>query len=376
MSVEIRLVDNRKKLNEFVHFPHRLYAGNKYYVPQPNITQKELLTDKNPFLKHSEIRLFLAYQNNACAGRIAAIFNKTHLQVYRDDTGFFGFFDSVNHTEVSRALFKSAFEYLKSKGIRNVLGPANPTSNDSLGFLYSGYDKAPLIMMPYNFSYYHDLCKDIGFVPEEDLYAYRVKSEGLDTRISDRLVQRLITRLRKSGIVFRHCSKKSFKQDMQQLRLAYNRSNADNYGFMPLNEEEFGFLASGLKHIVPLDQVLFAEKNGKIIGFLLAVPDINQMLKTIKSGKLFPFGIFKLIFGRNKIFDARIMILGVLPEYRNRGVELVFFKEIQANLARKGIKSAEAGYVLANNKNMNSAMRKIGAERVKTYRLYRKEIEQ
>jgi hypothetical protein len=168
-ALEIRKVLSKKDVSTFVNFPHQLYKRDANYVPALNMMVENMLSNKNPFLKHSEIALFLAVKRGVVVGRVAAIYNKTHLDTYHDNTGFFGFFFAVNDISVPKKLFETCEQWLGSKGITRIAGPANLTTNDSCGFLTEGFQYLPMILMPYNKAYYNDLCVQSGYNKLMDL---------------------------------------------------------------------------------------------------------------------------------------------------------------------------------------------------------------
>jgi ribosomal protein S18 acetylase RimI-like enzyme len=372
--MEIRKVLSKKDLRRFINFPHQLYNGDENYIPSLNIVVKGMLSNKNPFLKHSEIALFLAIENGNIVGRIAAIYNKTHLDTYNDDTGFFGFFDAINDTSVAKSLFEICEQWLVKKGIKKVIGPANLTTNDSCGFLIDGFLSPPMILMPYNKAYYNDLCVQSGYKKLIDLHSYKVDA-GMSLEKYNNIYLRGLDAMNLSGIKIRNMSKKTFQKDIEQLRLVYNKVNENNWGFMPLNAEEFKAMADELRMTTPWDFTLIIEKENKIIGFLIAVPNLNQAFKFVKNGKLFPFGIFKFLLKKHVVDSARIMILGILDEYKNMGIDLVLYQRIKEAFNKRKIFKAEACYVLENNQRMNAILNKLSEGIVKKYRIFERQIE-
>jgi ribosomal protein S18 acetylase RimI-like enzyme len=371
--MEIRKVLSKKELKRFITFPHQLYKRDENYVPALNIMVKSMLSPQNPFFKHSEIALFLAIKRGVVVGRIAAIYNKTHLETYNDNTGFFGFFDVVNDISVVKGLFEACEQWLGNKGIKRLIGPANLTTNDSCGLLIDGFQFPPIVMMPYNKEYYNDLCVQLGYSKLIDLNSYFI---GKDFSIEkcNSIYLRSLKTIETRQIKIRNISKKTFTKDIKQLRFVYNKVNENNWGFMPLNEEEFDEMANDLKMATPLDLTLVVEKENEIIGFLIVVPNLNQVFKFIKNGKLFPFGIFKFLLKKRKIDSARIMILGVLDEYKCMGIDLILYQRMREALVKRNIFKEEACYVLENNVRMNKILDKLSSGVIKRYRIYEKEI--
>jgi GNAT superfamily N-acetyltransferase len=374
-SVRILPVTGARALRRFVELPHRHYRGDRGYVPQPNLLQRQLLRPgSNPFLRRSEIALFLAVnETGQPLGRIAAIHNSDHLQTYRDATGFFGFFDAIDHEATARALVSAAGRWLQGRGLRRMVGPENLTTNDSAGILTSGFSEPPVILMPYNFPYYARLLEASGLRPLTDLVSYRLSHTGLPAdayQTASKLEARLGTR----GVLIRPLRFDRFAAEIGALRRVYNEANADGWGFVPLDEPTFRHMASDLRQLVGRDGVWLAEEQGRLVGFLVCVPDYNQVFRRMKEGRLFPWGWWPLLTGRRSITAMRVMILGVLPSHRRRGIDWCLYARAADYARRHGMPWAEAGYVMEDNGGMHAMLRALGGTVVKTYRLYQGDL--
>ncbi len=367
--VEIIEVSAKKQLRQFIEFPSQLYRECPFYVPALYLSVQWMLSKKNPFFQHSQAALFLAVSEDKVVGRIAAIYNKTHLDTYNDQTGFFGFFDSVNNVEVAQKLFCASLDWLKLKGLTSMMGPTNLTTNDSCGILVEGFDQEPMALMPYNFEYYADLFQSCGFKKAMDLYSYEIDGAAVKNKYRT-IFERSFDNLVKNGITFRSLSAKKFNEDVTKLMAVYNICNEHNWGFIPLKKAEFKAMAKDLRLIAPLDLTIVVEKEDRIIGFIIAIPNINQALRHVKQGKLFPFGFLKLLWYKRKITNARVLILGVLDEYSGTGLDLVLYQKIKEALSRHKIYYGEACYVMDSNYQMNSILKKIDGKCVKKYRMY------
>jgi GNAT superfamily N-acetyltransferase len=372
--IEIQKVENKKQLAAFVDFPHRLFEGDRNYVPELHIAQRDLLTPgKHPFHNHSEIQLFLAYEGEIIKGRIAAILNNNHNKFKNVNEGFFGFYDLYNEAEVSEKLLDEAKQWLINKGATKMIGPVNPSTNEPAGLLVEGFDAPPVAMMTYNKPYYLDLLTVAGFKKSVDLLAYDLPTNVVNKR-SLLLKDTLRKRLAERHIVVRNINLKDYKNEVEKILKVYNDAWIDNTGFIPMTEEEFKYLAKDLKMILDKDFALVAEHEGKTIGFALAIPDINQTLIKIKRGRLLPVGIFKLLLGKSKINYVRVIALGVNKEYRKAGVEAFFYAEIIQKAIDKKLKGGEASWVLENNEMMNNGLIKMNAKEYKRYRILEKAI--
>ena len=368
-------VTSKKDLDRFVDFPHELYKNDVNYVPEIFIGQRDLLSPgKHPFYEHSKAQLFLAFDGDKITGRIAAINNRNHNEFIGAKDGFFGFFDCIDDQETANLLFQSAIDWLKKEGLNKILGPANPSTNDVCGLLVDGFDMPPVAMMPYNAPYYLRLIENIGLRKKTDLLAYKVMHASVNDkslRMLDTLQNRLLER---HGIVIRKVNLKDFKNEVVKIREIYNIAWAENLGFVPTTEAEFEYLAKDLKMILNPDYCLLAEKDNKIVGFILAIPDINQILIKIKKGRLLPTGIFKLLFLKKNIDMLRILTLGVIDGYRKMGIEACLYGGIIKNSKGTKIKGGECSWMLEDNHMMNRALDQMNGELYKRYRLLEKEI--
>lgn len=365
-----------KDLRTFIDFPHDLYRDDPYYVPELFMAQRDLLNpDKHPFFLHGRMQLFLAHKDGKLSGRVAAIFNGNHNAFNHTNDGFFGFFDCIDDQEVANALLKTAEGWLKQQGLSTMIGPVNPSTNEPCGLLVDGFDSSPMLLMPYNRPYYKTLLEGYGLTKQVDLMAYAL----YDTDLGDkpvRLQEALAQRLAAKGITIRPFDlKHNFKRELEQFGKVYNAAWDKNMGFVPMTKEEFNFMGKDMKMIADTDFCLAAEHNGEVVGIALCLPDVNQVLKKIKRGRLFPTGVFKFLFGRKKINALRILALGVLEPYRKLGIEACFYATIMKKGREKGFKMAEASWMLEHNDLMNRAIEHMHGVRYKTYRIFEKALD-
>lgn len=373
---EIIAVDpgDKRQLREFIDFPHDLYANDPNYVPMLFMEQETLLNPKkSAFFKHSTAAYFLAMRDGKIAGRIAAILNRNHIGFTGRQEGFFGFFDVINDQEAANALLDKAAQWLREQNISKVIGPANFSTNETCGLLVENFDEPPFIMNTYNAPYYIQLLEKYGFTKNVDLLCY----ELLDSKIPEDVMEfadKLEKRLAERGVTIRQIDMKNFKRELDSFLPVYNASWAENTGFVPMTNDEVRQIAKDLKPVIDPDFVYFAEKDGKIIGVSLSIPNINEIQIKLKRGRLFPFGVFKLLFGLKKIKSIRILALGTMKEYRRLGIDVIFYVRNFRTGLRKGIPRGEASWILENNDMMNRALEHINGKVYRKYRLYEKTI--
>jgi len=368
--------DSKRWMKRFIRYPHQLYRNDPNYVPALNLMQEQILSKKtNPFFKTGDTACFLAInERNEIVGRIAAIYNPLHLDIYKDETGFFGFFDCLNDSKIAGQLLDKAASWLKEKGLKKMAGPENLTTNDSVGILTLGFNDPPCLLMPYNYPYYKDLLLFNDFKPLLKLFSYKADPATLPVMMHEKS-EKLETRLQQHGIVFRLVDNKNFKKEMQALQKVYNEVNRENWGFIPLDDLTFTHMSEDLHKLVDEESVILAEKEGRLIGFIVTVPDYNQVFKDIPNGSLFPLGWLTLLRGRRHINRIRIIIMGVLPEWRGLGIDWCLYARVAEYVKRKNLAYGEACYVMENNSAMNKMMKALGGSIVKEYQLFMKIIQ-
>jgi len=367
-------VNSPKELKLFIDFPHDLYRNDKNYVPELFIAQKDMLSPgKHPFYEHSEVKLFLVRDSERITGRIAAIHNRNHIEFTGKNDGFFGFFDTIDDQETVDLLLKEAVSWLKEKGVSNLVGPVNLSTNDTCGLLIDGFERPPMAMMPYNAPYYIQLLENAGLKKQTDLLAYEINVNTANDK-SVRLIDALENRLKRSGVVIRKVNMKDFKNEVVKIRQVYNKAWDKNLGFVPMTEKEFDYLAKDLKMILDPNFCLVAEKDGEMVGFVLGIPDINQILIKIKRGRLLPTGIFKLLLGKKDITRIRVLTLGVVEGYRKMGIEACLYGHIIKNTYGTKVTGGECSWMLEENYLMNHAIEQINGKLYKRYRLFEKAI--
>jgi len=373
---KLKVIKSKKDKIEFVKSQKLFYLNNQnFIVPYIKDRLNLIDTEKNPFYNHSEIELYLCYdEDDNIVGRIAAIVNKNHNILHNDKVGFFGFFECIYNQEVANILFNTAEQWLKNKGMEFIRGPVNPSMNDENAFLIENFDDPPYILMPYNHKYYNDLVENYGFYKAKDLYAYKLTSDTFATDKMIRLYDNLIKRYK---ITIRNINLKDnsqFKQDIKLIKEIYNKAWELNWGFVKLTDNEIDFFANDLKLIAEESLAFFVYSDNKIVGFHLALPDYNQVFKYNKSGNTLET-IWNLITKKNKINRCRIIILGILPEYRNKGIDAVMYLESGLRAKKLGYIEGEASWILEDNEMMNRGLTTtMNAKLYKKYRIYEKRI--
>jgi GNAT superfamily N-acetyltransferase len=247
-----------------------------------------------------------------------------------------------------------------------VRGPVSPSTNYECGLLVDGFDSPPVLMMSFNPPYYATLLEQLGLTKARDLYAYWIDA---NPHVPEK-VRRVAERARRQfGVTVRQANLRDFKAESARIRQVYNEAWQPNWGFVPLAQDEFDFLAESFRPILLPEFILLAEVDGKPVGFVLGLPDMNRVLARL-NGRLFPFGFLKLLRARRRIRQLRVPILGVMPAYQNRGVGALFYLELMEQVCALGYEGGEVSWVLEDNAMANRAAAIFGGRRYKTYRIY------
>jgi hypothetical protein len=252
-------------------------------------------------------------------------------------------------------------------------GPASFSSNDEFGLLVWGFDSPPTLLNPHNPEYYVRLVEGAGFTKTRDLWQYQYQTTTPNvperiTRGADIVVQR-------NHLTMRMLDMKRYLAEVEMIKRIYNRAWERNWGFVPMTDAEIDHMAKDLKPVVVPQGVVFVHKEGveDPIGFAVALPDLNVAFKKNPSGRLFP-GIIKVLWHSRGIARGRILLLGILPEYRNSGAEVLLYKWIWEEGYKLGFRWGEAGWILEDNAAMNNGLKRIGFQHYKTLRVYDKPL--
>ena len=324
---------------------------------------------KNPVFEYARVQPFLAMRDGQVVGTIAAVDNDRYGQFHSDErhVGFFGLYECIEDQTVADALFAAASAWLQDKGKSVLRGPVNLTTNDVVGLLVEGFDEDPTLMMPYNPPYYAPQLETAGFTKTKDLYAFALSGKDYMVRLKP-ATARLMD---KAAFSIRPFDLAKWEEELEFVRSTYNTAWAENWGFVPWTDAELAFVAKELKPLVDPRLTFMGEIGGVRAGFIIAVPDANEALKLAK-GKLFPTGLLRILWKLkvSKCKRLRTIAMGVLPEYRNQGLDAFLVHNLAINSERLGYWGSEMGWILEDNKAMLSALRRIQAERTKTYRVY------
>lgn len=368
-NIRIERVSTKKDLNRFIKFAWQVYADDSNWVPPLIMDIKEKLDkEKNPFLKHAEVELFLAYAGDELSGRIAAILERSHNEIHKEKVVFFGLYESFNDEAVCKSLLDTVIDWGRARGMEILRGPINISMNDECAFLLEGFDSPPTVMMPYNPPYYLDLMEKNGLSKAKDLYAYFMNKDHKITKKVEAIVNKI---KQVTDITLRTIDMKNLDEETERIKYIYNQGWEQNWGFVPWTEEEMAHQAKKLKNLADPNLIIFAEDKGRPIGFAFGLPNYNEILPKM-NGKMTPLNILKFLFLRKKIKGMRAAVFGILREYRMSGVSYLLYDQLEKNAIDAGYEWAETSWQLEDNDAINRFVVSVGGEIYKKYRIFEK----
>jgi GNAT superfamily N-acetyltransferase len=369
-EIKISEISSRRDRDAFIKFQWRIYANVPVWVP-PLIIERKTFLDRHrhPFYRHGDAALFLARQNGEIVGRIMASDDPNYNSLHQTNVGCFGLFECIDDRNVATALFEAAASWLRKRGRAEMMGPIDYSTNYVCGLLIGGFQHPPTLLTAHNPPYYARLIEHCGFTKEKDWYAWWFKDIPEPMK---RLRKIAIARSEKLDVAIRSIDLKKLAEESRHLRAVFNQAWQNNWGFVPFTEAEAEHMANEMKPLIDPRMTLIAEIDHRPVGFVICVPDINFALRKIK-GRLLPFGLLRLLYYRRKIRTARFVALGVVKKYRRAGIAEMLVLQVMAEGGRRGFR-AELSMTLEDNVMVNRFIEAMGAERYKTYRIFKKTL--
>ena len=357
----------------FIRLPWRIYADEPLWVPPLVFERRRFLSPKhNPFFRHAEAQLFLAWRGRRPVGRISAQLDHDFNSYHGNDWGMFGFFECEDDAEAAAALLAAAEAWLRARGRDRMIGPMDFSMNDEAGLLIEGHDLPPLVKQPYHLRYYQPLLERAGGLDKVvDLLMWNLEVHDREKMLP--VMFELADRLEpEHGITIRHVPvRELISREMERFVDVYNEAWKDNWGFVPLRVDEMVHAAKESRVVLDSDWIMVAEtRDGRIAGFALTAKDANQAIRRA-NGRLLPLGWARLLLKLRTIDRVRVGFLGVRPELQHTGVAAGLYVEHFETAARnRHQRGGEMGWILETNEAMNRGMEAMNGRVVKRYRVY------
>lgn len=376
MSIQVKAITSPKDFRTFAKFANKLYKGNKYYVPtMPGDDLAVFDRKKNAAYEFCDAEFFLAYKDGKVVGRVAAIINTKANKTWNVNQVRFGWIDFIDDIEVSSALLEAVSVWGKQRGMTSIAGPLGFTDFDPEGMLVEGFDRLGTMAMIYNHEYYHKHLEKLGYVKETDWLEFRISlPDELPERhrkLADLVMERNKLRIVKK--TRRQIRKEKYGQKLFKL---INETYCDLYGYSLLSERQIDQYVDQYLGLLDLRMVSFIEnEEGDLVAAGVSMPSLSDALQKC-GGNLFPIGWWYLIKNMyiKKPDTLDLLLVGVKPEYQNKGVNTLIFIDLFRNFKEMGFKYAESSAELETNLKVQQMWSAFDKEQHKRRRVYGKEI--
>lgn len=351
MSVQIKTVSSKKEMKIFARFANKLYKGNKYYVP--SMPMDDLNTfdkEKNGAFDFSEAEFYLAYKDGEVVGRVAAIINHKANDSWKVKQVRYGWIDFIDDLEVSAALLDAVVSFGKARGMTQIVGPLGFTDFDPEGMLVEGFDRLSTMALIYNHPYYPEHMKKHGYYKETGWVEYRItipeEMPEKHVKYAELIKQRYNLKVRK--LTRRQIKKERYGHKLFQL---INDTYCVLYGYSLLSEKQIDQYVDMYLSIVDTKMLTFVENaEGELIAAGISIPSLSEALQKC-NGEIFPFGwwhLMKTMFWK-KPDTLDLLLIGIRPDYQNKGLNSLVFMDLFANYKKLGFKYAETNANLETN---------------------------
>ncbi len=376
MPIEIREHVPGRDLGDFLTAPRIVFEGDPNYVSPLDFEMKDRLTPgKNPFFSRGELGLFTAWKDGRLVGRISAQIDHEHLHLHKDQTGFFGFFDTIDDDAVGQALIDAAAAWLARRGMTRMRGPLSLTINEEVGVLIEGFDMPPAIMMSHSRAWQDRVALSTGLEKAKDFFAWRFDVGN----IPERALKAWSDVKGMPEVRLRSVDPRKMASELAIILEIFNDAWSSNWGFVPATPDEAKKMGDDLKLILDPELAFIAEVEGRPVGMCITLPNLNEVIRDF-DGKLNPVTVAKLLW-RLKVkrpVSARLVMLGLRSELRGQrrygGLSHALYVEIAKRAEAIGYKWGELSWTLEDNRPINLGIKSMGARVYKKYRVYEKAI--
>jgi GNAT superfamily N-acetyltransferase len=362
----LRRILTSQDRRKFIKLPWKIYAKDRHWIP-PQVSRQKKFIDKshNPFLRNdSETCFFLLERGNEVVGRVVAIDNFRYRNLYKEQTGFFGFFECIEDYGAAEQLLSAARDWLSERGLHKIIGPTNFTTNDESGLLIEGFDSPPTLAIPYTHRVYPEFFERFGLTKLKDVLGWSIDvSRPLSERMR-RIASRIETR---GAFQIRPVNLDVYEKEKEALKEVFLTSSFQGYGELPWTEEEYYAIADEFRPLVIPDLFLIVEERGKPVALSFSLPDYGPIL----SGMRGPFAFIKAMRFKQlsrSIDRLRSLSFQIHQDYQGRGIETFLYMETMSTAKRLGYKK---NIVLAlENYPINRQIQELGGSIEKRLRLY------
>lgn len=371
--ISIKQIHTKKEITEFVKFPFKIFKGNNYWIP-PIISEEVETFDKtkNPALKTAEVELFLAYKNNEIVGRVAAIINWDEVNLQQKKKVRFGWFDVIDDIEVTKALLEKVYELGKKHGMEMAEGPIGFSNLDKVGVLTEGFDQLGTMVSWYSHPYYKEHFEKLGMTVEKEYFESYFSMNAINPEPFQRASKMIKERY---GVTVLNFTKsKDVMPYVDQMFDLFNESYSALQTFVAINNEMRDYFKKKYINFINPEYIkFFMDKNDKMIGFTIVMPSFERAMQKA-NGKLFPFGFYHLLKAKKESEEVVFYLIGISPEYQNKGITAIIFDEYYKVFKAQKIKKFIRTQELEENHAMHNLWKNFDPTIHKRRRTYKKDL--
>ena len=365
----IENVNNLEDFKEFYNFSFKLYKDDQNWISPFWIEYKEFFKKKNPFWKHATAELFIAYENDKIVGRIAAIVDDLYCDISKENIGFFGFFECIKDYECAEVLFKTAQNWLISKGMSKMLGPIDGRVDVGCGFLYSGFNTSQSLLSSYSPEYYISFAEKFNMKKARDFLTYYIDlKKPIPYKLQEKAQQ-----CAESGIKIRKFNRLRTQKELKWWIKFFLESFTNHWGYVPVSLEEVKskFGIKQLRWFIDSRLFLVAELSGSPVAYIWATPDYNQIFRKM-NGRFGLFQVMQFFFKKQQINKGKLHYIGIKKELRNQNIGSYLNYKALVEMKNRGYLDTEVGLMDEKNTVAHSTIAITGAKPYKKFRVYEK----
>ncbi|EPH12342.1 GNAT family N-acetyltransferase [Myroides odoratimimus] len=371
--IEIREAKTNQEIKEFVKFPFKLYKDNKYWVPSMIKEEIKSFDRNNDIFKTVDVHFYLAYKNNEIVGRVACCINWTEVKDLHKPKVRFGWLEMIDDIEVTKALINTVIAFGKSQKMEYIEGPMGFSNMDKAGMLTKGFDYIATMIGLYNFEYYPQHMQQLGFKPEAEWIEYKLDISKFDKPKIDKMSSLVKTRYNVKVLEFKTI--KELMPYVDEMFALLNKTYADLQSFVPIEPFQVEHYKKKYLQFIHPDYIsCIMDENNKMIAFAITMPSFSRAFQKA-NGKLFPFGFWHLLQAIKKNSHAEFYLIGVDPEFRNKGVTAIIFEEIYKCFSKHNITFVETNPLLVENNKIQQLWKQLDPEIHKERKTYRLDIQ-
>ena len=349
--IEVIKVESKKNVKDFVMFPFELYKDCEYWVP-PIINEEidAMDTNKNPVFKNAEAEFYLAYKDNKIVGRIAAIVNWVEIEEQKKNKLRFGWYDTIDDINVSKALMDKVLEFGKSRNLEFVDGPVGFSNMDKAGLLIEGFNELNTMITWYHYPYQKEHLNKLGFSKLAEWVEYKIKIFSAEEAPEKVKKFSKIIQERYNLKVVNFKSTKEIIPYVDKMFELLNVTYSNLQTYVTIKQYQIDFYKEKfIKYIHPDFIKCCLDENDNLIAFLITMPSFSRALKKI-NGKIGLMGYLHLFKAQHFNDRVSLYLIGVDPKYQSKGVTAVIFNELQQTFNNRGIVEVETNPELVENK--------------------------